>query len=73
MKKADRKHFHAENIIVISGNNNKISLYETSSQKLIVTAILIIVVAVSVLTVSIICPEQVSDYVRWIIGFLVSR
>lgn len=72
MKQTDNKHSHAEHIIVINGDNNKVSVYEIDFQKLFVVAI-IIVIATSVLAVSIICPKQLSDYIRCIIEIAMSR
>lgn len=60
MKKAD-----APSVIIITGENNKVSLGGTHSY---IPAIVIGLVAVAVLAVSLCCPELLADFVRWIIG-----
>ena len=60
MKKTDK-----QNVIIINGDNNNISLGGARSH---LPAIVIILVAVAVLAVSLCCPELLADFVRWIIG-----
>lgn len=60
MKKTDRP-----SVVIITGDNNKISLGGTRS---CIPAIVICFVAVAVLAVSLCCPDLLADFVRWIIG-----
>jgi len=61
VKKADNP-----SVVIIYGDNNKISLEGKSSHHHAVAIVLIVVVAV--LAVSLCCPDLLSDFVRWLIG-----
>lgn len=64
MKKTD-----IPDIIIVNGDNNKVSFGEkTSLPRAIVILAIAIVVAVAVLAMSLCCPDLLADIVRWIIG-----
>ena len=63
MKKADKP------VIIINGDNNKISLGEKGSHLSAAIAIALgVVVGAAILAVSHCCPELLADFVRWLIG-----
>lgn len=62
MKKADKPR-----VIIIVGDNNKVSLGGTRSH-LPAIAIVLGFIAIAVLTVSLCCPDLLADFVRWIVG-----
>lgn len=69
MKKADKP-----SIIIITGDNNKVSLDGMRSHRsAVVIAAIIVAVAVAVLAVSHCCPELLAEFVRWIIGTAISN
>lgn len=63
MKKADKP------VIIINGDNNKISLGEKSSHlSVAITIALGVVVSAAILAVSHCCPELLAHFVRLLIG-----
>jgi tetrahydromethanopterin S-methyltransferase subunit C len=64
VKKADKP-----NVVIIYGDNNKVSYGGTGSQ---IPAIAIIafgfLIAIAVLAVSLCCPDLLAEFVRWIIS-----
>ena len=67
MKKADKPSV----VIKIYGDNNKVYLNETRSH-VPAAVIVIVLIAVVVLAISFCCPELFPDFVRWIIGKVVT-
>lgn len=66
MKKADNR------VIIINGDNNKITFDETKSRLSAATVIALGVFAgATVLAVSLCCPELLADFVRWIVSVAV--
>ena len=66
MKKTDNP------VIIVIGDNNKVSIGESKSHLHAVIAIALSVVAgAAVLAVSLCCPELFADFVRWLIGVAV--
>ena len=61
-------------VVIIYGDNNKVSLNETRSYSSAVAigVIIVALIAVAVLAVSCCCPELLPDFVRWIIGKVVN-
>lgn len=56
-------------IIIVNGDNNKVSFVEkTSLPRAIVILAISIVIAVAILAISLCCPELLADIVRWIIN-----
>ena len=70
MKKADKQSV----VIILNGDNNKVSLNETHSHSSAIATrlIIVILIAVAVLTVFLCCPELLADFVRWIISTVVN-
>lgn len=71
MKKADNPVVH------IYGNNNnvevKVNVTETSSKMPVAATIAIaLIVAASILAISLCCPELLADFVRWIVSIAIS-
>jgi hypothetical protein len=62
VKKADMP-----SVIIIFGDNNKVSLGGTRSH-LPAIVIGLGLIAIAVLTVSLCCPDLLADFVRWIVG-----
>lgn len=62
MKQADKP-----SIVIVIGDNNKVSLEGPRSPRPAI-AIGLVLIAIAVLTVSLYCPELFADFVRWIIG-----
>ena len=66
VKKADNR------VIIINGDNNKITLDESKSRLSAATVIALGVFAgAAVLAVSLCCPELLADFVRWIVSVAV--
>lgn len=64
VKKTDMPH-----IIIVNGDNNKVSFGEkTSLPRAIVILAISIVIAVAILAISLCCPELLADIVRWLIN-----
>lgn len=64
MKKTD-----IPDIIIVNGDNNKVSFGEkTALPRAIVILAIAIVVAVAVLAMSLCCPDLLAEIVRWIIS-----
>lgn len=71
MKKTDNPVVH------IYGNNNnvevKVNVTETSSKMPVAATIAIaLIVAASILAISLCCPELLADFVRWIVSIAIS-
>ena len=63
MKKADNQ------VIVIFGNNNKVSIGGGCPHfSLIAFIALVIIAVVVVLTIWLCCPDLLADFVRWLIS-----
>ena len=63
MKKADK-----QTIVIIQGDNNKVSFGGTCSQ-LSAIVVTLVLIALAVLIVSLCCPKELlADFVRWMIG-----
>lgn len=68
VKKADNP------VIIINGDNNKVTLGESKSHLPAAIAIALGVFAgAAVLAVSHCCPELLADFVRWIVSVAVNR
>ena len=70
MKKTDNPVVH------IYGNNNKVdvkvNVTETSSKMPVaVTIAIALIVAASILAISLCCPELLADFVRWIVSIAI--
>lgn len=54
-------------VINVNGNNNKVTVYREKSQ---IPAIVVstLFITITVLAVSLCCPELLAETVRWIIG-----
>jgi len=61
-------------VIIICGDNNKVSVNETRSHihAVVIGVIIVALIATAVLAVSYCCPEQLSDFVCYIIGKVVN-
>ena len=68
MKNADKP----SAVVIIYGDNNKVSLNETHVPAVAIGMIFAVLIVVAVLAVSYYCPELLPDVVRWIIGKVVS-
>ena len=69
MKEADKRDIVIN--INVYGGNNKVSTNETRSH-VPAAVIVIVLIAVVVLAISFCCPELFPDFVRWIIGKVVT-
>ncbi len=69
MKEADKPDIVIN--INVYGGNNKVSTNETRSH-VPAAVIVIVLIAVVVLAISFCCPELFPDFVRWIIGKVVT-
>ena len=72
MNKAEKKH----TIIVVYGNNNRVSLNETRAHFPAIavnTTICVLLIAVAILTVFFCCPDRFPDFVRFIIGKVIDN
>lgn len=59
-------------IVVINGDNNKVSIGENNSNLTnAITISIALCMVIAVLVVSYCCPEKLADLVRWIIGIAV--
>ncbi len=66
MKKTDKV------IIVINGDNNKISLGESKLNLTnAITLVFASLIVIAILVVSYCCPEKLADLVRWIISIAI--
>lgn len=65
MKKADWP-----SVIIITGDNNKVSFGGTRS--CIPAIVICFIIAVAVLAVSLCCPDLLADFVRWMIGKVIN-
>ena len=70
VKKADNPVVH------IYGNNNnvevKVNVTETSSKMPVaVTIAIALIVAASILAISLCCPELLADFVRWVVSIAI--
>lgn len=66
MKKTDKV------IIVINGDNNKISLGESKFNLTnAITLVFASFIVIAILVVSYCCPEKLADLVRWIISIAI--
>ncbi|OQA48655.1 MAG: hypothetical protein BWY46_01259 [Firmicutes bacterium ADurb.Bin300] len=60
MKNADKP-----NVVIINGNNNKVSF---GGKVFLPAAVVILAIAIVVLAVSHCCPELLAELVRWLIS-----
>ncbi len=68
MKKADKP-----SIVIITGDNNKVSFGGTSSHRSVIVVFAVLaLIAIAVLAISHCCPDLLADFVRWIIGIAVN-
>ena len=66
MKKTDN------HVVIINGDNNKVTFGESKSHLPAAIAIALGVFAgAAVLAVSLCCPELLADFVRWMIGMAI--
>ena len=66
MKKAGKT------VIIIKGDNNTVNIGETKSRRpVLLTVIIFVTMIVSVLMVSLCCPELLAAFVRWIISTVI--
>lgn len=64
MRNADKP-----NVVIICGDNNKVSFRE---KKLLPIAIVVFAIAIVILAISLCCPELLADFVRYMIGIAVN-
>lgn len=64
MKKADNP-----NVVIVIGDNNKVSFGGRKS--ILPLAIVVLAIAVVVLAISLCCLELLADFVRWMIGIAI--
>ena len=65
MKKADKPE-----IVIIEGDNNKVSF--SGGKSFLPLAIVVLAIAMVVLAISHCCPELLADFVRWMIGIAIN-
>ena len=65
MKKADKP-----DVVIISGNHNKVSFGGEPS--FLPLAIVALAIAMVVLAISLCCPDLLADFVRWMISIAIN-
>lgn len=65
MKKTDKPE-----VVIIKGDNNKVSF--GGGKSFLSLAIVVLAIAMVVLAISLCCPESLADFVRWMISIAIN-
>lgn len=71
MKKADKPSVVINVNVNVYGDHNTANVNETRSH-IPAAMIILVLILVAVLAVSFCCPDELSDFVRWIIGKVIN-